>query len=132
MEQLASNLSQSYDPGRSPLYEQETFKKFQLYAQHRALRLQFQQLDLKKIEDVILDELVYELRAWFWSRENCHELITPANWWEMLKRDHAPQWFLKRWPVQNRISYVMRTVIYPEITVPVLGNSFNRMKYAAK
>ena len=26
----------------------------------------------------------------------------PSNWWQMLKRDHFPQWWLLRWPVKTK------------------------------
>ena len=38
---------------------------------------------------------------------------TPANWWEFLKRDHAPEWFKKRWPVRENVESVEIKDCYP-------------------
>ncbi len=38
---------------------------------------------------------------------------TPINWWEMLKRDHAPGWFTKRFPVREDTEIVEIKDIFP-------------------
>lgn len=38
---------------------------------------------------------------------------TPINWFEMLKRDHAPEWFKRRFPVKEYIDTVEVKDIFP-------------------
>ena len=38
---------------------------------------------------------------------------TPINWFEMLKRDHAPAWFKKRYPVREHIETLEIKDIFP-------------------
>ena len=40
------------------------------------------------------------------------EFQTPRNWWELLKEDHAPMWFLKRFP--TKFMSVWRTSVFEE------------------
>ena len=40
------------------------------------------------------------------------EFQTPRNWWELLKEDHAPMWFLKRFP--TKFMSVWRTAVFEE------------------
>jgi hypothetical protein len=47
--------------------------------------------------------------------QNPKEIVyrTPASWWQMLKRDHAPAWFKKRWPVVESIDKVIIKDVFP-------------------
>jgi len=39
----------------------------------------------------------------------------PKDWWEHFKDRFAPQWFLSRWPVKNRVRTVNFRLLYPTI-----------------
>ncbi|HYG24456.1 MAG TPA: hypothetical protein VEH04_16885 [Verrucomicrobiae bacterium] len=43
----------------------------------------------------------------------------PTTWWQHLKKAHAPEWFLKRWPVTTRDVVALSTAIYPELKFQV-------------
>ena len=43
----------------------------------------------------------------------------PANWWQHWKEDHAPKWFLRRWPVNYMERKVHFRTIWP----------YNEMKF---
>lgn len=45
---------------------------------------------------------------------------TPANWWEMLKRDHAPAWFKQKFPVREFVERVEIKDLHPlpEVRLP--------------
>jgi len=52
------------------------------------------------------------------EEEHLVEFIFPKDWWQHLKRDHAPEWFIKRWPVKYKDSYklvVTHWAGYPEL-----------------
>lgn len=53
--------------------------------------------------------MVLCVNAWLLRDHNLHSVVTktvavkiPKTWWEMLKRDHLPRWWLRRWPVQTK------------------------------
>lgn len=57
----------------------------------------------------VADEFVVILQGWFTGkkfpdRSEWAEVESPAGWWEMLKSERAPKWFLKRWPVKTKIT----------------------------
>ncbi len=55
--------------------------------------------------------------------------MKPSNWWEHLKQDRAPQWFLKRWPVQVTIQEFSETVTFrAQALFPEL-EAFNDAEY---
>jgi hypothetical protein len=60
-------------------------------------------------------------------------VCVPASWWEALKQEYAPAWFLRRWPVRVREIGVSTTAVYntcPHIAVnrnaPHINFLFNR------
>ncbi|SRR5258708_3838045 len=62
---------------------------------------------IRAILPMEMDNLVVSLLALF-AAENIKNIVikTPINWWEHLKEEKAPLWFLVRWPVQ----YSTRTI----------------------
>lgn len=48
-----------------------------------------------------------------WSNPKNITYRTPTNWFQMLKRDHAPAWFLARFPVKEKVETVEIKDIYP-------------------
>lgn len=38
---------------------------------------------------------------------------TPTSWWQMLKRDHAPDWFEAKFPVRENVDVVEIKDIFP-------------------
>jgi hypothetical protein len=59
--------------------------------------------------DYFLKGLVVDLTAWLVRSNEKHSTISkdmvikvPLNWWEMLKRDHLPRWFVRRYPVKTK------------------------------
>lgn len=49
----------------------------------------------------------------------------PATWWQMLKHQHAPQWFLSRWPVvwqeeHHNVTF-KRNAVYPQLPLKYRG-----------
>jgi hypothetical protein len=67
--------------------------------------------------DFLMKKWLFHFRAFLAAKEKedtqrredtDQEVIeSPSSWWEMLKRDHAPVWFLRRYPVQ----YDTRTIV---------------------
>lgn len=43
----------------------------------------------------------------------------PTSWWQMLKRDHAPKWFLNRFPVKSKTVTIDAKVFYPNLKISV-------------
>jgi len=46
----------------------------------------------------------------------------PSNWWQHLKKDLAPKWFLNRYPVVNETEIIDSRVAYTKISIPNLPN----------
>jgi len=38
---------------------------------------------------------------------------TPTSWWQMLKRDHAPDWFKSKFPVRENVDVIEIKDIFP-------------------
>ncbi len=54
------------------------------------------------------DQFVVMLKGWmignkFPDRSEFSTFSYPDGWWEALKHEHAPKWFLKRWPVKLKL-----------------------------
>jgi hypothetical protein len=55
--------------------------------------------------DYILRGMIPRLTGWILRDEHKHNvtktmsITVPTTWWEMLKRDHFPEWWKRRWPV---------------------------------
>lgn len=52
-------------------------------------------------QDLLKDRHISEMRAFILGMDS--ERVTaswPTTWWDHLKFQFAPQWFLKRWPIQ--------------------------------
>ena len=58
------------------------------------------------------------------------KVLVPANWWEQLKEEHAPLWFLRRWPVkfrkrQETAVYTLSVkAVYPAFRPAVEGEEY--------
>lgn len=55
-------------------------------------------LEIEQTVDMVMDELVFRLNAYF-KKVDGKPLKIPKDWWQHLKLTHAPKWFLKKWPV---------------------------------
>ena len=57
--------------------------------------------------DYILKGMMLRLTGWILRDQHKHtvtktmSISVPTTWWEMLKRDHLPEWWKRRWPVVN-------------------------------
>src|SRR5271157_5517324 len=66
-------------------------------------------LRLNVYYDHFLKGLVVDVLAWLVRSTGKHSTISkdmtikiPINWWEMLKRDCLPRWFVRRYPVKTK------------------------------
>ena len=46
------------------------------------------------------------------------EIKRPATWWQMLKEQHAPYWFKRRWPVRYTTEMYDARALYPKLAMP--------------
>lgn len=102
-----------------------------------------QRIRWEKHEDPTMGDLCYQLTAYVMS-EKVHEgeytksftFNFPTDWWQMWKGEHAPKWFVKRWPIA--MDTVTKTVTvnvehwvgYPELpmTMPDCGHQMRFLK----
>jgi hypothetical protein len=59
--------------------------------------------------DHTIDTLFLSLRSWILAGKHAEqwcEISYPETWWEHVKHDLAPAWFLRRWPVKYKIERV--------------------------
>jgi len=87
-------------------------------------------------EDMVRDELCYRLRSYVLADHLAADEYkttverTPTSWWQHLKRDHAPRWLKRRWPVRaERLTVTVkvdRYLTYPDaaIRTPDLGRAY--------
>ena len=82
---------------------------------------------LRKADVQVFDDacmtVTFAMEKKFLVHETVEETINitiPTTWFEHWKRDHAPQWFLKRWPVKYSTTLVPKTVrkCCPHLDVP--------------
>lgn len=63
------------------------------------------EIDTRKI-DYIANGMMLEVRGYVWAEKKELDIDTsyeePLSWWEMLKRDYAPNFFKERYPVRRR------------------------------
>ena len=80
--------------------------------------------------DIIVDRVAYigaESIRFIWKffsmRAGVQEFQIPASWWQHWKRDHAPNWLKKQWPVK----YIKRKAdvrwVYPSIPPSINGHN---------
>jgi hypothetical protein len=54
----------------------------------------------------------------------------PTSWWQHLKRDYAPQWFLHRWPVKTTTWTLNAKAdmydMYPQANIPLNPADYGR------
>ena len=77
--------------------------------------------EVHRFYDALTDSVVYQFRAYVLGESQ--KPITfdsvPTSWWQMLKRDHAPRWFVKRFPVKSKTVTIDAKVFYPDLRVSV-------------
>jgi len=73
------------------------------------------QTTIKELQNESSRTLSVQICAHILEMQNPKKIIhrTPTSWWQMLKRDHAPGWFLKRWPVVESVDTVIIKDIFP-------------------
>lgn len=116
-----------WDPDAKPSpaqqYQRRTFKYLDFAAQTRISRFQLQSLRVDHVADQHQADWIF--RSSFKcvedmnlvEREQKIEINTvPLNWWQHLKKDHAPEWFVKKWPVKYKTETHVITghVLYPD------------------
>lgn len=70
-------------------------------------------------DNFMRDVVAVEVLQHVWGEDaGTLEIETPRNWWEMLKRDHAPAWFLRRFPVKVIVQVYHARVLYPQVSFP--------------
>lgn len=80
---------------------------------------QMPQIEFSEYVAFTADELAIRIIQSVWG-EYVGDLVvmTPSNWWERLKKDHAPRWFLKRFPVRYDTTTYQAAAMYPKVTLP--------------
>lgn len=43
----------------------------------------------------------------------------PTTWWQMLKQAHAPQWFIRLFPIQYKTITIDAQVLYPSLKISI-------------
>jgi len=89
---------------QAPQIVTQTFEAIKLQCYQDIGKYMFTSTELK-IEDHIRGALI-KLRAYVLGQHNYQKykvvVAVPKNWWEHLKQDHFPQWYVHRYPVQTK------------------------------
>lgn len=93
-----------------PKMSEEQFSKVVLKRIKQVAKMSFgssvlEEMDLRSIRDHMTDSIIFALRTSVMAetlsdREKEVVFEYPSSWWQWLKKDKFPQWFLKRFPVQ--------------------------------
>lgn len=74
-------------------------------------------IEVRKRVEAGLEGMVYELRASVLASKIADDKYTayfyykvPATWFQHWKKDHAPRWFKKRYPVKYEVKKAKKTV----------------------
>lgn len=87
------------------------------FASRTAINLSL--LEVDTLIEPLTDELIVRLNAHIYGEEmGTHTFQTPTTWWDHLKQDHAPGWFLKRYPVKYTKTTLRGTALFPEYLPP--------------
>lgn len=105
--------------GHPPPDEPVTYSKLQLEALTIRLKQVLSEHLLSAKVDAALDawsdRIIVSVQGYIWQ-EKLEDLTVPVSfrvpttWWQMLKRDYAPAWFIDRFPV--RMKTVTKKVRY--------------------
>jgi len=66
--------------------------------------------------DEVTRDLSVKINGYIWA-EKIKEVLfkRPTSWWQMLKEEKAPAWFLRRWPVQYDTVTIDVLATYPNL-----------------
>lgn len=115
--------------------KQMVFEKIAKSASFTASPSIMDQLEIHQQRDFLTDGIVYTITTNI-LRQKIHEdkekiafiYSFPSNWWEHLKADHAPQWFIKKYPIKytehrkERTLTFTRYAEYPKANILVQEN----------
>ena len=96
--------------------------KIEIGIQWRIGRNPLVDMNLEKYVDNLSGDIVYQLRGYLHGKKHTDTktvkdcINTPATWFQMFKKQFAPTWFLKLYPVRN---------IRHEFTVNTITNTTN-------
>lgn len=69
--------------------------------------------------DNMLDGIIISVRQSILSQQiDSVAVIHPADWWQAVKEEFAPEWFLERWPVEYNKTVVEVRAVYPKMALP--------------
>jgi hypothetical protein len=67
-----------------------------------------------------MQRMVLEMKRYVWSQKLGRLVYeVPATWFEHLKKDYAPRWVLRRWPVKWSEIKVDMFALYPNFAPPL-------------
>lgn len=68
------------------------------------------------------DRSVLRITQVIWGRiAKRQEVCYPADWWQAVKQRFAPAWFLRRWPVKEKVIVLTARELYPSVAIPELN-----------
>lgn len=118
----------------SPMFKQRILDRRKVAAQHTipAYVAQTAKFDIAM---VVGDELLARIEAEVLaehveSRTQYAKLFVPSSWWQRLKMDHFPGWFVRKWPVkrtpwQAKVQF-KRFMHYPDAKIALPEERFGR------
>lgn len=102
--------------------EKLLLKKIGFYIEEVMPKHFFQDVDVESYMDHVSQKMVYRLKAYLYGKEDVvtsngvdRYVSIPTSWWQMLKKEHFPEWLLKICPV-NEISLAVSRKVTMSIT----------------
>lgn len=82
-----------------------------------------QDVQIESVIDDSIDALMLSLRAYcLGKKQQTAKAYFPSSWWQHLKRDHALNWFKRRFPVKETVFTYDAAKICPHINVKFPDN----------
>ena len=108
-------------------FERIDLKKFRLIVQtyiHEELLDDFAIHPMSDVREMAVGALMHQLFKVTITQEvygeelGTLEIERPATWFQMLKEQHAPDWFKRRWPVRYDTETHDARALYPKLAMP--------------
>ena len=111
-------------------FERIDLEKFRVTVLHEMTMALFDDFAMRPVVDLSLharwsaDTIAFRVKqAVYGETLDTLEIDRPATWFQMLKEQHAPYWFKRRWPVRYTTETYDARALYPKLAMPDEANN---------
>lgn len=68
------------------------------------------------IDETLPEKIGLEVSGFIWGEKGGKVIVSyPKDWWQMLKKQYAPKWFVKRFPVIENKEEIKKYILRPDV-----------------